>query len=103
MVPKDKYTIFDKKEKTYRKGIHSMCRDSIVCRDADGVRRTAEVDTSEPASQPSGFLNRLSITFFDCWAKAATVVATNAYRAPLYDTHHKTLAGLFFRRRGDTG
>lgn len=23
MLPKDKYTIFDKKEKTYRKGIHS--------------------------------------------------------------------------------
>lgn len=25
MVPRDKYTIFDKKEKTYRKGIHSEC------------------------------------------------------------------------------
>lgn len=24
MLPKDKYTIFDKKEKTYRKSIHSM-------------------------------------------------------------------------------
>jgi hypothetical protein len=24
MLPKDKYTIFDRKEKTYRKGIHSM-------------------------------------------------------------------------------
>lgn len=24
MLPKDKYTIFDKKERTYRKGIHSM-------------------------------------------------------------------------------
>lgn len=24
MLPKDKYTLFDKKEKTYRKGIHSM-------------------------------------------------------------------------------
>lgn len=24
MLPKDKYTIFDKKEKKYRKGIHSM-------------------------------------------------------------------------------
>ena len=23
MVPKDKYTMFDRKEKTYRKGIHS--------------------------------------------------------------------------------
>ena len=28
MLPKDKYTIFDKKEKTYRKGIHSMCTPS---------------------------------------------------------------------------
>jgi hypothetical protein len=24
MLPKDKYTLFDKKEKTYRKSIHSM-------------------------------------------------------------------------------
>jgi type II restriction/modification system DNA methylase subunit YeeA len=24
MLPKDKYTIFDRKEKKYRKGIHSM-------------------------------------------------------------------------------
>lgn len=24
MIPKDKYTIFDRKEKKYRKGIHSM-------------------------------------------------------------------------------
>jgi hypothetical protein len=25
MVPKDKYTMFDRKEKKYRKGIHSEC------------------------------------------------------------------------------
>lgn len=25
MLPKDKYTIFDKKERRYRKSIHSMC------------------------------------------------------------------------------
>jgi Mitochondrial ribosomal protein L31 len=25
MLPRDKYTIFDRKEKRYRKGIHSMC------------------------------------------------------------------------------
>lgn len=24
MLPKDKYTIFDRKEKRYRKGVHSM-------------------------------------------------------------------------------
>lgn len=32
MVSKDKYTIFDKKEKTYRKGLHSMCLDIMVLR-----------------------------------------------------------------------
>ncbi|MCJ1388252.1 hypothetical protein MMC18_001097 [Xylographa bjoerkii] len=26
MVPKDKYTMFDRKEKRYRKGVHSTCR-----------------------------------------------------------------------------
>jgi hypothetical protein len=26
MLPKDKYTIFDRKVKKYRKGIHSRCR-----------------------------------------------------------------------------
>lgn len=43
MVPKDKYTIFDKKEKTYRKGLHSMCLGIMVLRgDADEVcARTA--------------------------------------------------------------
>jgi len=25
MLPKDKYTVFDRKVKRYRKGIHSMC------------------------------------------------------------------------------
>lgn len=29
MVPKDKYTIFDKKERKYRKGIHSKWRGSF--------------------------------------------------------------------------
>jgi hypothetical protein len=29
MLPKDKYTIFDRKEKKYRKGIHSMFRRMI--------------------------------------------------------------------------
>lgn len=31
MVPKDKYTIFDKKERNYRKGIHSMWLEDVVC------------------------------------------------------------------------
>jgi len=29
MVPKDKYTIFDKKEKKYRKGIHSELSSAV--------------------------------------------------------------------------
>jgi hypothetical protein len=30
MLPKDKYTLFDKKEKSYRKSIHSMSTFSIA-------------------------------------------------------------------------
>ncbi|KAK5321101.1 hypothetical protein LTS03_008466 [Exophiala xenobiotica] len=40
MLPKDKYTIFDRKEKRYRKGIH-----------------TSEVDESQSKSQPAWFLD----------------------------------------------
>lgn len=34
MLPKDKYTLFDKKEKSYRKSIHSMSisRSDGICR-----------------------------------------------------------------------
>lgn len=54
MLPKDKYTIFDKKERTYRKGLHSMfyAADSQLCweRIADNLFfclvRIAQVDTS---------------------------------------------------------
>lgn len=105
MVPKDKYTIFDKKEKNYRKGIHSMCLDALVWVTggyADRVcHRTAQVDTSEPASQSSGFLKGVSITTFDCWAKSGYCRRYNAYRTSLYDIHHKTLARFPLRRRGD--
>jgi hypothetical protein len=31
MVPKDKYTMFDRKEKKYRKGIHSECTELAEC------------------------------------------------------------------------
>lgn len=31
MLPKDKYTMFDRKEKKYRKGIHSMFPCSVAC------------------------------------------------------------------------
>jgi hypothetical protein len=30
MLPKDKYTMFDRKEKKYRKGIHSMAWSSVL-------------------------------------------------------------------------
>lgn len=33
MLPKDKYTIFDRKERKYRKGIHSMMAISNVLSD----------------------------------------------------------------------
>lgn len=39
MVPKDKYTIFDKKEKKYRKGIHSTSEMSL-----DGVEERWRAD-----------------------------------------------------------
>lgn len=31
MVPRDKYTVFDRKEKRYRKGIHSMFLPALFC------------------------------------------------------------------------
>jgi hypothetical protein len=31
MLPKDKYTMFDRKEKRYRKGIHSTALRPVVC------------------------------------------------------------------------
>lgn len=40
MLPKDKYTIFDRKEKKYRKGIHSMMVDFFDVMVAD-LYRTA--------------------------------------------------------------
>jgi hypothetical protein len=84
MLPKDKYTLFDKKEKKYRKGIHSMFVPHCHCYTLwKGVRgevsngwiaafqlcslgeyarmlttlfRTAQVDKSQPAREPSWFL-----------------------------------------------
>jgi len=41
MLPKDKYTIFDRKEKKYRKGIHSKCSDDVARRHANGCHRIA--------------------------------------------------------------
>jgi hypothetical protein len=59
MLPKDKYTIFDRKEKRYRKGIHSMLMaqnlqqaTSLTC-----ISRASEVDESQPESQSAWFLD----------------------------------------------
>lgn len=72
MLPKDKYTIFDKKEKKYRKGIHSecFCRSLIrlcwggiagllarILADTKSSFRIAQVDTSQPENQSPGFLS----------------------------------------------
>jgi hypothetical protein len=71
MLPKDKYTLFDKKEKSYRKSIHStfpaLCiiAVSIVsCRCVFGLdeltvflfSRAAQVDSCQPTCEPSWFL-----------------------------------------------
>lgn len=70
MLPKDKYTIFDRKEKRYRKGIHSTfylhcwcpCRvDRLEVKGAgDGGltrrNRAAQVDEGVAARQPAGLL-----------------------------------------------
>ena len=38
MVPRDKYTMFDRKEKTYRKGVHSESTSSFyLVRDREGM------------------------------------------------------------------
>lgn len=60
MLPKDKYTIFDRKEKSYRKGIHSMCPlefaySTLECRT---LTRTPELPKWTRVSQrvnPPGF------------------------------------------------
>jgi hypothetical protein len=58
MLPRDKYTIFDRKEKRYRKGIHSTILPIF-----QGLRRmltrhrVTEVDTSLATGQPSWILD----------------------------------------------
>jgi hypothetical protein len=57
MLPKDKYTIFDRKERRYRKGIHSKssCRTSL--HDAELRCRIAQMDAGQPTGQSSWFLS----------------------------------------------
>ena len=73
MLPKDKYTVFDRKVKRYRKGIHSKshtvsARESaffIAERAYENLasiwwltfRRGAKVDKGQPTTQSSGFLD----------------------------------------------
>ena len=56
MLPKDKYTMFDRKEKRYRKGIHSRLCIAGMERVVLIGDRIAEVDESFAASQPSRLL-----------------------------------------------
>lgn len=67
MLPKDKYSVFDRKVKRYRKGIHSTCSvDGIGLRiDAWNEQqlmrsRGTEVDESQSETQSPGFLEDYS-------------------------------------------
>jgi hypothetical protein len=58
MLAKDKYTVFDRKVKRYRKGIHSTC--ALVnwwVYEMLMWSRGAEVDEGQPETQPPGFLD----------------------------------------------
>ncbi|TGJ80996.1 hypothetical protein E0Z10_g7756 [Xylaria hypoxylon] len=67
MLPKDKYTIFDRKEKRYRKGIHSrslpfeyfgFAMDRNNANPAiSPLCRTTEMDESFTTIEPAGLLN----------------------------------------------
>lgn len=63
MEPKDKYTIFDRNARKYRKGIHSTFYNALSgsarpCDNgsANSSYRGSQVDTCFPACQPSRFL-----------------------------------------------
>mgnify|MGYP002621362440 CR=1 FL=1 len=79
MLPRDKYTMFDRKAKRYRKGIHStsasllllpnppLCVEHRVPDDRV-VDRAAQVDSCQPETQPSRFLReeRWSVGVWSC-------------------------------------
>lgn len=65
MVPKDKYTLFDRKERKYRKGIHSECSLGVSWALGlefleeianDWICRAAEMDESISTTQSTGLL-----------------------------------------------
>lgn len=58
MLPKDKYTVFDRKVKRYRKGIHSTLWNILEGWIVLIVCRGAEVDEGQSETQSAGFLER---------------------------------------------
>ncbi len=61
MLPRDKYTMFDRKAKKYRKGIHSMCLPRRWMNGmmwlTIGFSRTPQVDSRIAKSQPARLLD----------------------------------------------
>ena len=59
MLPRDKYTMFDRKAKRYRKGIHSMLDLAMLANWKEMLigERDPEVDEGQPEDQPSWFLS----------------------------------------------
>jgi hypothetical protein len=60
MLPKDKYSVFDRKVKRYRKGIHSTLGPEGVVGSIAGmliINRGPEVDEGQPETQSSWFLD----------------------------------------------
>jgi hypothetical protein len=85
MLPKDKYTIFDRKEKRYRKGIHSMLmvQNLQKAKVLTCISRASEVDESQSKSQPAWFLD------------AATAVGECHSRKNCYASSSSMTAGSF--------
>jgi predicted RNase H-like nuclease (RuvC/YqgF family) len=70
MLSKDKYTMFDRKEKRYRKGIHSTSALG-TCDGSCGVyltfsSRTSQVDACVAEGQPSRILNEATDILLSC-------------------------------------
>jgi hypothetical protein len=62
MLPKDKYTVFDRKVKRYRKGIHSTFIYDVVegsIREKLTWSRGTKVDEGQSETEPSRFLAHL--------------------------------------------
>ena len=56
MRPRDKYTMFVRYGKNYRKGIHSMLQYSLRPAIELTIGRTSQVDESEPAIESTWIL-----------------------------------------------